>query len=455
MHGLTIVKSLLVRVFLLAHGLLCTWRVIDTSDNQYCWIILAGLGFLLVETGIVIWLRNGHEFKTVAFCIIFYLSCIIPSLWLIHIETANRKLFHLAEDKLNARATPPPIHYRQQHSISNSTLLSDGSAAQMSHLLAATTPVIISIGHVECHDKAWYYMDEQRWLDALQETMFIVLCITRLVISREHMSVAKSGIVLFVTLVNSIDLLAMSHSLQYHDIIIERIWMYVGLALLSIGLFQMAFIDTDGLAPITDQLTLDGKRKLSKRIHFLQDQTICPLFRSLFIHDGLLLLYRTLLVARIRCSKPTIIFFMAKNVLVMTLHCYRVYRISKDRHKKRTFAAYENLINAATMSRKYRHPFYGFEKDRPRKQQQNQQRLLHRTLRQPMSINHRRMTKTPRTLRTFSLNSISYPFARRRNDGGRARTAFALYGLPFHAPEAPQPATISSASSLIAKAFVH
>ncbi len=64
MHGLTIVKSLLVRVILLAHGLVCAWRVVDTNDNQYCWIILVGLGFLLVETGVVIWLRNGQEFKT-------------------------------------------------------------------------------------------------------------------------------------------------------------------------------------------------------------------------------------------------------------------------------------------------------------------------------------------------------------------------------------------------------
>ena len=64
MQGLTVVKSLLVRVFLLAHGLIWAWRVVDTHDNQYCWIVLIGLGFLLIETGVVIWLRNGHEFKT-------------------------------------------------------------------------------------------------------------------------------------------------------------------------------------------------------------------------------------------------------------------------------------------------------------------------------------------------------------------------------------------------------
>jgi len=276
-------------VFLLAHGLICTWRVIDTNDNQYCWIILIGLAFLLVETGIVIWIRNGHEFKVyvyqtkiininscifrIAFCIIFYLTCTTPSLWIIHVETANRKLYRLAENKLNARAAAPPIHLRQQQSISTN------SSSPIPRLLPSSTPLILSIGHIECHDKAWYYMDEQRWLDAIQETMLVVLSICRLLLSREHMSVEKSGIILIITLINGADLLAMSHSLQYHDIIIERLWMYIGLVVLTIGLFQMAIIDTDGLTPASNQ---KPKSKLKRRIHFLQDQRLCPLFRVKF-----------------------------------------------------------------------------------------------------------------------------------------------------------------------------
>ncbi|CAF0892420.1 unnamed protein product [Adineta steineri] len=404
------------------------------------------LGFLLVETGIVIWLRNGHEFKVIAFCIIFYLACTTPSLWIIHIETANRKLYRLAENKLNARAAVPSVHLRQQQQF-----ISNNSSSTISRLISSTTPLILTIGHVECHDKAWYYMDEQRWLDAIQETMLVVLAICRLLLSREHMSVEKSGIILMITIINGADLLAMSHSLQYHDVIIERLWMYIGLALLTIGLFQMAFIDTDGLTPTPNP---NSKNKVKKRMHFLQDQNLCPLFRTLFIHDGLLLLYRTLLAAKVRCSKPTIIFYMAKNVLMIAIQCYRAYHISKEHDKKKAFAAYEHLIRSSSISRKYRHPFYGLEHDRLGKQQQ-QQRLLHRTLRRPTSIIHRRKVKTPRALHTFSNNSISYPFARRRNDGGRARTAFALYGLPFRGPQAPRPATISSSGSLVAKAFVH
>jgi len=64
MHGLLIVKSLLVRVFLLVHGLICAWRIVDINDNQYCWVILVGLVFLLMETGVVILYRHGREFQT-------------------------------------------------------------------------------------------------------------------------------------------------------------------------------------------------------------------------------------------------------------------------------------------------------------------------------------------------------------------------------------------------------
>jgi hypothetical protein len=129
-------------------------------------------------------------------------------------------------------------------------------------------------------------MDEQRWLDAIQETMLIVLSICRLIISREHVTIEKSGIILIITLINGADLLAMSHSLQYHDIIIERLWMYAGLVILIIGLFQMAFIDTDGLTPAPNQRISHQQQKktLAKRIHFLQDQNLYPLFRvNIFI----------------------------------------------------------------------------------------------------------------------------------------------------------------------------
>ena len=66
MPELLIVKSLLVRVFLVIHGLICAWRVVEISQNHYGWVILVGLGFLVAETVFVICFRNGREFQTYA-----------------------------------------------------------------------------------------------------------------------------------------------------------------------------------------------------------------------------------------------------------------------------------------------------------------------------------------------------------------------------------------------------
>lgn len=130
-------------------------------------------------------------------------------------------------------------------------------------------------------------MEEQHWLDAIQETLFVVLCLSRLLISYERMMFEKSGLILVFTLINAADLLSISHSLQYHDVIIERVWMYVGLILLTIGLFDMAFVDSDALISYPYEDTSNSRsRRLPRRINFFKDQTVFPLFRVSLIKEN-------------------------------------------------------------------------------------------------------------------------------------------------------------------------
>jgi hypothetical protein len=139
---------------------------------------------------------------------------------------------------------------------------------------------------------------------------------------------------------------------------------------------------------------------------------------------------------------------MSKNILMIAFHCYHIYYKSKDYGNNKTLTSHEHLTDTPPSSRSSHH---GYDRTR----QTTFERLLHRTLRRPLSIIRRRPMKIPRTVFGSTPPSISYPFVRRRNDGGRARTAFALYGLPFRTPQIPRSTTISSCSSLVAKAFVH
>ncbi len=80
--------------------------------------------------------------------------------------------------------------------------------------------------------------------------------------------------IFILTLINSADLLSLSHSLQYHDVIIERFWMYIGLVLLTIGLFQMACIDINELT-----LIISNENSLKTQRQSFRYQNLCPLFR--------------------------------------------------------------------------------------------------------------------------------------------------------------------------------
>jgi hypothetical protein len=106
--------------------------------------------------------------------------------------------------------------------------------------------------------------------------MFVILLICRLLIHSKQSTIEQTGIVLIVTLINSVDLLAVCHELQYHDVILERFWMYIGLVLVTIGLFRLAFIDTDGLLSIQNRQSTDSCRQ---GIDHFSHRNLCPLLR--------------------------------------------------------------------------------------------------------------------------------------------------------------------------------
>jgi hypothetical protein len=58
-----ILRALTVRVIFMAYSLLCIWRVTFVSDNKYYWLMIISIGFLLIETAILLWLRAGKEFR--------------------------------------------------------------------------------------------------------------------------------------------------------------------------------------------------------------------------------------------------------------------------------------------------------------------------------------------------------------------------------------------------------
>lgn len=131
------------------------------------------------------------------------------------------------------------------------------------------------------------------------------------------------------------------------------------------------------------------------------------------------------------------IFFMLKNLLMIIFYLYHICKNSiQFTTENSSVNSYEHFYHSPSITPDLKSP----------------SSLLRRSL----SALQKYLPKTPRNL--FSASpSISYPFARRRNEtSGDTRTAFALYGLPFRTPKLFSTiSSSSSSSSLVKKAFVH
>lgn len=60
---LRVIRALFIRLMFIAYMLLCIWRVTFVSENKYYWLMIVSVGFLLIETGVLLWLRAGKEFR--------------------------------------------------------------------------------------------------------------------------------------------------------------------------------------------------------------------------------------------------------------------------------------------------------------------------------------------------------------------------------------------------------
>ena len=58
------VKAAFIRISLVLHAFVFASHLVETNESSYGWLILVGLGFLFVESFIVVVQRKGREFPT-------------------------------------------------------------------------------------------------------------------------------------------------------------------------------------------------------------------------------------------------------------------------------------------------------------------------------------------------------------------------------------------------------
>lgn len=83
-----------------------------------------------------------------------------------------------------------------------------------------------------------------------------------------------------------------------------------------------------------------------------RDPLLFILLASIFLHDGSYLTFRLFALTKlgletILLERPLLIFFLAKNVLIICTQIYKVYAASGERRERRIVESYRELMMAA------------------------------------------------------------------------------------------------------------
>ena len=86
-----ILRFLFIRLIFMVYCLLCVWRVLlITKDNQYWFLLIFVLG-IVIESGIILWIRQAYELKSFMPSTLFFLFCVIPSIWITCLNDVHLK----------------------------------------------------------------------------------------------------------------------------------------------------------------------------------------------------------------------------------------------------------------------------------------------------------------------------------------------------------------------------
>lgn len=105
-----ILRFLFIRLVFMVYCLLCVWKVLlITKDNQY-WFLLVFILGIVIESGLMLWLRQAYEFKQFMPSTLFFLFCVIPSIWITCLNDVQLKKHYHQKANMNEMKIKSFLH---------------------------------------------------------------------------------------------------------------------------------------------------------------------------------------------------------------------------------------------------------------------------------------------------------------------------------------------------------
>ncbi|CAF0804142.1 unnamed protein product [Adineta steineri] len=298
------------RIIFAIHGIAAIWRVALVYKQNKYWFQAITLFGIPAEFFVTLYVNNGHEWKWFCPSVFFYLCTVIPSVWFLELDLAERRSKFNVTQALGLI----PVSQANSHFDSDDTL-----------------PLV-----------PWKIPAEM-WTQIVEQTLLLVLIIGRWLLPvGKTMTRDQLSQLLLVYIGTAADIIELFEAFKEHDVQKNLTIIHLILSAWSISLMQFTLVVTSTKSrkhrtggwkkPDPEEL----KKYLNWRLFW--ETELWALCTTILLQDGPFLCLRLGLIIHYKIISQSNVFFTTKNFLVVLLQLYRVCVIIIE-HRKRHLLA--------------------------------------------------------------------------------------------------------------------
>ncbi len=265
----------------MAYCLLCIWRVLhETKQNYYLFLLVFVIG-IVFETGLMLWLHSARELDKIMPSTLLFLLCVIPCIFMTVLneaqlkqkfqKVANKHENEIKEFVVSLELSKDPFKIQLKSGTTTSTYAEDllwkNIIPKSYEDITRRTPYYDAIRKqleiskkkeetVECCVvKVSYWFQEDIWQRVYFQLLLIVIIISRWLITQANLKITQRLIRLMVTIVVTIDILFFFNLFLMEPVYNNVKALYAILIITSMSLFQFVFLFIENtLYPIGKEL---------------------------------------------------------------------------------------------------------------------------------------------------------------------------------------------------------
>ncbi|KAL5017989.1 hypothetical protein ScPMuIL_003711 [Solemya velum] len=302
----------LVRVCLFCHSLLAIWRVTVITNNAHFFLLALPEIGAITEAVFTIGKRRGQEYKWFCPCFLFFLLSTVPAIWILELGKIRR--LQITDNQtvgVIIRYTP-----------------ANDTSTQAESILGIEVPPVL---------------DEHTWITVVEQTFLYLMVVGRWVLPRGHISRDELSKLLFIFIERASDIIELLALFRERVVRDDVTLTYVILSVWSLSLIQFTLVVTARRRPEVVDIHIETGCSVpggAERPGCLCGSEVRAIFLSICLQDIPFLVVRVYTAVVHTLITYTILFFTAKNLLLVVLNCYRLLIMCHEQFSRTTPRGY-------------------------------------------------------------------------------------------------------------------